>query len=183
MELMEATGAPVFEGMFDQAQGGDEIEEARPGQGSAPPIGTPADANATSDARTNGGIPNGNTNIGAGDVEHGAGGALGASWADASVGPETLTTNPLFRAGSKKEEAGGGDGDGVPAPEAEIAEVMGQEDEGAGVFGAILHEPGLCVGGVLWILFTVGVGRRRGGGEGLVCMVLRSMCGACVGIR
>ncbi|CAN0175946.1 unnamed protein product, partial [Ectocarpus fasciculatus] len=29
----------------------------------------------------------------------------------------------------------------VPAPEVGITEVMGQEDEGAGVFGAILHDP------------------------------------------
>lgn len=33
----------------------------------------------------------------------------------------------------------------VSVPETEILEIMGQEDEGAGVFGAILHEPGVPV--------------------------------------
>ncbi|CAM9701229.1 unnamed protein product, partial [Scytosiphon promiscuus] len=100
MDLMEATGAPVFQGMFDQEDEEKEMEHARPGEGSAPPIGTPADANATSDARTNGGLPNGNGNGngGGGGIANAAGGALGASWADLSSGPETLTSNPLFRA-------------------------------------------------------------------------------------
>ena len=53
-----------------------------------------------------------------------------------------------------REGEGGGEGErkeggpkehlvGEEAPEKDIVEVMGQEDEGAGVFGAILHEPGM----------------------------------------
>lgn len=154
IELMQATGAPVFESMFDQGQGGAEDTTAR-STTAAPATAGSGGVSPSQVPGTRGGvIPNG----GAGGAV-GAGGALGASWGDVSNGPETRTDNPMFAGpvgggggavvgqapalGGKKTAALGG----VPAPEVEIVEVMGQEDEGAGVFGAILHEPGVCVGG------------------------------------
>ncbi|CAM9992524.1 unnamed protein product [Ectocarpus sp. 6 AP-2014] len=62
-------------------------------------------------------------------------------------GPVNDMANPMAGAGKKgngrgrKTAAVAGVEVEVPAPEAGIVEVMGQEDEGAGVFGAILHEP------------------------------------------
>eukprot|EP00752_Nemacystus_decipiens_P012046 g10680.t1 len=150
MELMQATGAPVFETMFDQGQGGRDDATGRPSaaapaaaasSGAVPPSAAPGARNV---------IPNGGTAGGAAV----AGGALGASWGGMSSGPETQTANPMFggtvggggagAAVGQEPPASGGKtaalGD-VPAPEVEIVEMMGQEDEGAGVFGAILHEP------------------------------------------
>lgn len=156
--------------MFDQGQGGEEHAV-----GTARPAAAAAAGSVPNGTRSG---PNGNGgDNGAAGAGAGAGGALGASWGDVSSGPETEASNPLFQ-GSGAAVGGGGSGggavvgqappsggggktaalgDGVPAPEVDIVEVMGQQDDGAGVFGAILHEPGECV--CVWA--GRGVVRRR----------------------
>lgn len=177
MDLMQATGAPVFESMFDQGQGGREDATARPAAAAAGSGGvSPSPPPATRAAAGSGGVlPNG-AGAGAGVMNGtgsaGAEGALGASWGELSNGPETRVSNPLFGSaagrsgavvgqaptlGGKKAALGG-----VPAPEVEIVEMMGQEDEGAGVFGAILHEPGV------WGIGVAG-GAAGAGSNPLLC--------------
>lgn len=156
MDVMHATGAPVFESMFNEGQGGEA-----PATGPVSPSGVPASRVAAAPppgGATNGVVPNGGGGGGGRRME-GAGGALGASWGENSSGPETSVANPMVGAGNgngrgRKTAAVGGEVEAeaeVPAPEVEIAEVMGQEDEGAGVFGAILHEPGVCVCMCVWV--------------------------------
>lgn len=178
LEIMGATGAPVFERMFDPDQEGgiQETKSNTPGvpsfaavSPSAAPTsrGTVAAMAALSHGSTTGtDTPAANgprTGAGAGAVVGvGAGGALGVSWGASTPGPETGGANPLYGQGATAvvtqapvEDGGEGEGAGgalvgvataaeAPAPEMDIVEVMGQEDEGAGVFGAILHEPGIC---------------------------------------
>lgn len=140
MEIMEATGAPVYENMFDDDQG--QREEAK--HDPAPPPG----AGNAAGARTSGG-------------EGHAGGVVPFTWSGTSTsGAEIRTANPMNAAAGGGTGGGavvapapvdgaggvgvmgvGSDGD-MAVPEKEIIEIMGQEDEGAGVFGAILHEPG-----------------------------------------
>lgn len=71
------------------------------------------------------------------------------------------------------------------APEIEVVEVMGQEDEGAGVFGAIFHQPGegrasVGEGGVyvvILLLGMIGCGGPEGGSRGLsVCREVDTNC-------
>lgn len=134
MDVMQATGAPVFQGMFDQGRGGQEDA---------------TDATVTAAGANHGvGVPNGDGGDRAvsGGGGSAAGGALGVGsggGGGGSGGGSAVVAGAPARSpgagGEGKRTAALGD---VPAPEVEIAEIMGQEDEGAGVFGAILHEPG-----------------------------------------
>lgn len=136
MDVMQSTGAPVFQTMFNQGQGAEENATHAVGGVGGASGGVAAPNGGGSSSNGNG---NGRVGAGGGEASGGAGGALGGGGAGAVVAQAPVPSFGVGGGGGGKRTAALGD---VPAPEVDIVEVMGQEDEGAGVFGAILHEPG-----------------------------------------
>lgn len=84
----------------------------------------------------------------------GGGGGTGRGIGTAAISQDPPPTAALGNGVSAAGVLGGGGLPPPPPPEVKIVEVMGQEDEGAGVFGALLHEPGVLQrggGGVLLV--------------------------------
>lgn len=145
IDIMELTGAPVFDTMFQQGQGNEEdarsCVRSLPEQGTAPP--------PTMDIEDDG------DSSGAGVA-----GFMGAEVKEADADGEAEESKIVGAADGDPATVGESSNEGVPpnealvgkdAPEKDIVQVMGQEDEGAGVFGAVLHEPGAVCCDLLFV--------------------------------
>lgn len=133
MDIMHATGAPVFEDMFTQGQGGED-NSAIQGMGftvdHAAPGTAPASVAETPNAGAGGAL-------GLLSVEVGQTRSAGSGSTVPGLGSEAGSTSGVAALMRRTTSARTSQ-----VPEIEMVEAMGQEDEGAGVFGAILHEPG-----------------------------------------
>lgn len=146
LDIMELTGAPVFDSMFQRGQGGEE--DARSYVRSLTEL--EAAPQMTLDAEDD-------------DDSSGAGvDGFGTEWkeADADGEAESKLGAEAGAVDADPDIVGENSNEGVPpnealvgkdAPEKDIVQAMGQEDEGAGVFGAVLHEPGAVYCDLLFI--------------------------------
>lgn len=143
LDIMELTGAPVFETMFQRGQGGEEDARSYVRSlaelGTAPQMAFDADDD---DDSSGAGVAGLDIEVKEADADGEAESKIGA---EADADPATVGENS--NEGVPQNEALVG----KDAPEKDIVQVMGQEDEGAGVFGAILHEPGAVYRDLLFV--------------------------------